>query len=177
MASQGALVGKNPTVNAGDTRDVGLISGLGRCPGLGNSTPLKYSCLENSMGIGAWQSTQSMGSQTVRHDWVAEHAAHERWERKKMMPTKMLKRSPVLMLTNFSISFPDSSLNSRNTFIDISPVFQICLFGEGTINFHESSFKFEDYFLNTVTEFHFCLMTLYLLRAFIGDSWMDFSCT
>ena len=69
------------------------------------------------------------------------------------------------------------SLTSRNTFIDISPVFQVCLFGEGTINFHESSFKFEDYFLNTVTKFCFCLMTFYLLRAFIGDSGMDFSCT
>ena len=102
-----------------------------------------------------------MGSQTVGYDWVTERAAHEKWERKKMMPSGglLLKRSPVLMLTNFSISFPDSSLTSRHTFIDISPVFQVCLFREGTINFHESSFKFEDYFLNTVTEFRFCLMT------------------
>ena len=57
MASQGALVGKNPTVNAGDTRDVGLISGLGRSPGEGNGKSLHHSCLENSMDRGAWQAT------------------------------------------------------------------------------------------------------------------------
>ena len=35
---------------AGDTRDTGSIPGLGRSPGVGNGTPLQYSCLENSMG-------------------------------------------------------------------------------------------------------------------------------
>ena len=34
------LGAKNPPVNAGDARDVGLILGLGRSPGLGNSNPL-----------------------------------------------------------------------------------------------------------------------------------------
>ena len=37
--------------------DVGLIPGLGRSPGVGNGTPFQYSCLENSMGRGAWQGT------------------------------------------------------------------------------------------------------------------------
>ena len=36
----------NPACNAGD---LGLISGLGRFPGEGNSHPLQYSGLENSM--------------------------------------------------------------------------------------------------------------------------------
>ena len=49
-----ALVVKNPTANAGDLRDVGLIPGLGRCPGEGNGNPLQYSCLENPMDRGAW---------------------------------------------------------------------------------------------------------------------------
>ena len=31
-----ALVVKNPSVNAGDIKDIGLISGLGRSPGGGN---------------------------------------------------------------------------------------------------------------------------------------------
>ena len=44
---------KNPSANAGDARDVGLIPGLGRFSGVGNGTPLQYSCLENSMGRGA----------------------------------------------------------------------------------------------------------------------------
>ena len=37
--------------------DVGFIPGLGRSPGEGNGKPLQYSCLENPMGSGAWQST------------------------------------------------------------------------------------------------------------------------
>ena len=39
----------------GDTRDEGLIPGLGRSPGVGNSNPLQYSCLGTSMDRGAWQ--------------------------------------------------------------------------------------------------------------------------
>ena len=52
-----ALVVKNLPGNAGDTRDVGWISGLGRSPGVGNGNSLQYSCLENSMDRGAWQAT------------------------------------------------------------------------------------------------------------------------
>ena len=48
---------KNPPANEGDTRDAGLIPGLGRYPGVGNGNPLHYSCLENSMDRGAWQVT------------------------------------------------------------------------------------------------------------------------
>ena len=46
---------KNLPANAGDIRDVGSISELGRSPGEGNSNPLQYSCLENPMDIGAWR--------------------------------------------------------------------------------------------------------------------------
>ena len=34
---------------------MGSTSELGRCPGEGNSNPLQYSCLDNSMDKGAWQ--------------------------------------------------------------------------------------------------------------------------
>ena len=51
---RGAVV-KNLPANAGDTRDVGSISGSGRSPGVGNGNPLQYSCLENSMEKGAWR--------------------------------------------------------------------------------------------------------------------------
>ena len=51
---QVALVVKNPPANVGDTRDVGLIPGLGRSPGGGHSNPLQYSCLQNSMDQEAW---------------------------------------------------------------------------------------------------------------------------
>ena len=48
------LAVKNPPVNAGDIRDVGLIPGSGRSPGGGHGNPLQYSCLENPMDGGAW---------------------------------------------------------------------------------------------------------------------------
>ena len=48
------LVVKNLPANA---RDAGLNPGLGRSPGLGNDSPLQYSCLENSMDRGTWQAT------------------------------------------------------------------------------------------------------------------------
>ena len=44
--SPGGSVGKESACNAGD---LGLIPGLGRSPGEGNSYPLQYSGLENSM--------------------------------------------------------------------------------------------------------------------------------
>ena len=50
----GGAVVKNPLANAGDTRDVGLIPGSGRSPGVGNGNPLQSSCLENSMERGDW---------------------------------------------------------------------------------------------------------------------------
>ena len=43
---------KNPPANAGDTRDVDLIPGSGRLPGLGNGNLPQYSCLENAMDTG-----------------------------------------------------------------------------------------------------------------------------
>ena len=45
---------KNLPANAGDTRDVGLILGLGRSPGEGNGNPLQCSYLENLMDGGTW---------------------------------------------------------------------------------------------------------------------------
>ena len=52
-ASQVAPVIKNPLVNAGEIRDVGLIPGSGRSPGEGIGNPFQCSCLENSMDRGA----------------------------------------------------------------------------------------------------------------------------
>ena len=55
--SQVAVSGKEPPVNAGDVRDVGLIPVLGRSPGEGNGHPHQYSCLENRMDRGAWRAS------------------------------------------------------------------------------------------------------------------------
>ena len=50
---------KNLPANAGDTRDVSLIPGLGRSHGVERGTPLQYSCLENPMDRGAWQAAET----------------------------------------------------------------------------------------------------------------------
>ena len=57
-------VGKESVCSAGDP---GSIPGWGRSPGERNGNPLRYSCLENSMGRGAWQATV-YGVARVRHD-------------------------------------------------------------------------------------------------------------
>ena len=54
MGFPGGSVVKNPSANAGDA---GLIPGLGRSPGERNGNPVQYSCLENPIGRGAWQTT------------------------------------------------------------------------------------------------------------------------
>ena len=61
------LVVKNPSVNAGDVRDMGSVPGSGRSPGEGNGNPLQYSFLENPMERGAWRATVH-GVARVRHD-------------------------------------------------------------------------------------------------------------
>ena len=50
----GGSAGKESACDAGDLRS---IPGSGRSPGEGNSYPLQYSCLENSMDRGAWRAT------------------------------------------------------------------------------------------------------------------------
>ena len=60
MDFQGGAVEKKTFANAGDTRDMGSIPGLGGSPGGANGNPLQYSCLKNAMDRGAW--------------WAAVHA-------------------------------------------------------------------------------------------------------
>ena len=47
--SQVALRVKSPPTDAGDIRDLGLISGSGRSPAGGHGNPLQYSCLKNPL--------------------------------------------------------------------------------------------------------------------------------
>ena len=48
---------KNPPANAGDSRDMDSIPGSGRSPGVGNGSPLQYSCLENPLERESWWAT------------------------------------------------------------------------------------------------------------------------
>ena len=61
---------KNPPTIAGDTgntKDMGLIPGSGRCPEVGNGNLLKYSCLENSMDRGAlWAIVHQVAKSRIR---------------------------------------------------------------------------------------------------------------
>ena len=56
LAIDGLAV-KNPPANAGDAGHLGLISALGRSPGVGNGNPLQCSCLGDLMDRGAWRDT------------------------------------------------------------------------------------------------------------------------
>ena len=69
------LVVKNPSVNSGNTGDMGSIPGSGKAPGEGNSNPLQYSCLENSMHGGAlWALVHGFTkSRKKLSDWADTH--------------------------------------------------------------------------------------------------------
>ena len=63
MNIPGGSDGKEPACNAGGNPS--SIPGSGRSPGEGNGYPLQYSCLENSMGRGAW--------------WAIAHGVAKSW--------------------------------------------------------------------------------------------------
>ena len=66
---------KNPPDNAGDVGNMGSIPELGRSPGGGHSSPLQYSCLENSMGRGAlWVTLDRVSRSQTRLKRLNTHA-------------------------------------------------------------------------------------------------------
>ena len=68
---------QNPSANAGDMRDAGLIPGWGRSPEVGPGNPLLYSCLESPHGqrilVG-----YSLGLQSWT--WLERLSTHGSWE-------------------------------------------------------------------------------------------------
>ena len=76
LTSQVTLVVKNLPASAGHMRDTGSIPESGRSPGVGNGIPLQYSCLENSMDRGAWQTTvhEIAESDTTEQQSTAQHS-------------------------------------------------------------------------------------------------------
>ena len=58
-----------PIANAGDARDKGSVSGLGRSLGGGHGNSLLYSCLENLMDRGVW--------------WAIVHGVAKSWTQLK----------------------------------------------------------------------------------------------
>ena len=94
MGFPGGSVVKNPPANAGDIRDACLIPGSGRFPGVGNSSPIQYSCLENSMDREAWWATVhgTAGSDTTA--WLRTHSEQHKYYfpkiRQKGISTKII---------------------------------------------------------------------------------------
>ena len=68
FSPSGFLGGSDNKASPCNVGDLGLIHGLRRSPAEGNSNPLQYSCLENSMDRGT-DGLQSMGLQRVGHNW------------------------------------------------------------------------------------------------------------
>ena len=64
----GVSVGKESACNAGD---LGSIPGLGRSPGEGNSYPLQYSGLENSMDRGAGWAAVHGAAESDMTEWLS----------------------------------------------------------------------------------------------------------
>ena len=74
-ASQVALVVKNLPASAGDIRDMGLITWVGKIPWEGNGSPLQYSCLENPMDRGAWRATvHGVAKRQTQLKWFSTRA-------------------------------------------------------------------------------------------------------
>ena len=71
-----STVVKNPPANAGDTKDAGSISGLGKSPGGGNGNLLQYSCLENPMDKGAWQASPWGCKELDATEQLSKHNTH-----------------------------------------------------------------------------------------------------
>ena len=70
---------KNPPANAGDTRDVGSVPGLGRSPGGRHGNPLQYSCLENPMDRAWWAIVYRVTKTQMDTTEATWHTRPERW--------------------------------------------------------------------------------------------------
>ena len=71
MGFPGGSDGKESPCNAGD---LGLIPGLGRCPGGGHGNPLQYSCLENPHGQRSLVGYSSWGHKQLDTTEATYHA-------------------------------------------------------------------------------------------------------
>ena len=87
---------KNLSASAEDARDSGSIPRLGKPPGEGNSYPVQYSCLKNSMDRGTWQAT--VHGVTESDHWATNPIS---W--------KQQKNDPQSRGQWFVVSFPGGS--------------------------------------------------------------------
>ena len=75
MGFPGGPVVTYPPAKAGDTKDSGSIPGWQRSPEGGHGNPLQYSCLENPMDRGAWQTrVHRIAKSRTRLTWLSTYA-------------------------------------------------------------------------------------------------------
>ena len=89
--------GSDSKVYACNSRDLGLIPGLGRFLGEGNGNPLQYSCLENG---GAWQATVHETTEVDMTERLTFHF-HWPWNKSRNLPMSQFicKMSVILFWT------------------------------------------------------------------------------
>ena len=80
---------KNPSANAGDVGNTGLIPGWGRSPGGKSGNPLQYSCWGNPMDRWAWRAT--VHGVIKRWTWLRDNAPiHTLWLEILLIPLLQL---------------------------------------------------------------------------------------
>ena len=102
------LSGKKSSCNAGDTGDRGLFLGSGRSPGEGHGNTLQYSCLENPMDRGAWNSTaHKIAKRGTRLTWLStlawKHYNYPKFTKSLILIMCYLMLSSNLMVTHIRI--------------------------------------------------------------------------
>ena len=115
---QGGTSGKESSCNIGDTGDAGSTPGW-KIPWRGNGHPLQYTCLENSMDRGAWQTPWGLKSRTQLNYWThTQTHLHTYYVPVTVVSTLYTSPNWVLTTTltdsyNYSIHFPEEEVGSQ----------------------------------------------------------------
>ena len=64
---------KNPSANAGHSRDIDSLPGSSRYPEVGDDNPQRYSCVENPVNSGTWWATVHGSAKSDTNEY-APHA-------------------------------------------------------------------------------------------------------
>ena len=112
-----AQMAENLPNNAGD---LGSIHGWERSLGEGNSNPLQYSCLENSMARGAWWVT--VHGVAKSWTWLSNRHFHFHWWRYTFSQSFTLKNSTTMNILKHAHPFArDPQYHLQTCSILLSP--------------------------------------------------------
>ena len=114
----GGAVVEDPPNNAGDASNVGSIPGSEISSGVGNSIPLQYSCLENSVDRGTWQPDMT------ERTYARTHTHTHTLPRRKGIPSPRLPFAlpvlsaahSVLLLSRIQLHLPQERLEAVGLF-------------------------------------------------------------